>query len=392
VTWVLDGNPVGSVLVTRLRYLGDIVMSTVVLEILKMGDPDLSLGYLCESIHAPVLAGHPALDRIHALDPGRRGADAAVRRTGADAPHTGHGTFGMIRELRRQRYDLAVDLFFNPRSAWLLRLAGIRHRIGGTRRVRRHLYTHAGFPSDFADAQETLTRLAPGGLGDHLSRLVPLVHRETGSPFAGWLEAAVGQRRLKPQLTVPVLSSALKGRCAAAGVDPERPFLLLAPGATWRSKEWPVESWRDLVPRLAAAVPDQLAILTPPGGRDRWSDLASVVPRGRGGLLPTMGLADVLAVVGAARALVTVDGGIMHAAVGMSVPTVALFGPTDPAIWFPYVGAGPYAVLATAPWCHPCDLHDCPRFICLPDLAGDPVVEALASVLSRSVAGGRPHD
>ncbi len=90
-------------------------------------------------------------------------------------------------------------------------------------------------------------------------------------------------------------------------------------------------------------------------------------------------------VAGAAR-LVSADGGIMHAAVAMNIPTVALFGPTDPAVWFPYEGLGPFRVLATRPPCSPCHLHDCGAFICLPDLRPDVVLAAVAALPAREAA------
>jgi ADP-heptose:LPS heptosyltransferase len=133
-----------------------------------------------------------------------------------------------------------------------------------------------------------------------------------------------------------------------------------------------------------------LAVLVPPGSEDRWACLADVIPPDRGGVLPPLTLPDALAMTAAARALVTVDGGVMHAAVGFDVPTLALFGPTDPGIWFPYLGTGPFRVLARAPHCHPCDLHECPAFICLPDLEPAMVLEAFDSLMGTTDrTGGR---
>ena len=77
-----------------------------------------------------------------------------------------------------------------------------------------------------------------------------------------------------------------------------------------------------------------------------------------------------------------------HGRESRRVQVLALFGPTDPDIWFPYRDAGPYQVLARAPHCHPCDLHDCPAFICLPELEPGPVWDALVSLLENS-AGDR---
>ena len=79
MTWSLEGKPLRRILVSRLRYLGDVVMSTVVLEALRLGDPEVQLGYLAEYPHGLVLDGHPALDRLHLLGVNRRGADARAR-------------------------------------------------------------------------------------------------------------------------------------------------------------------------------------------------------------------------------------------------------------------------------------------------------------------------
>jgi ADP-heptose:LPS heptosyltransferase len=99
--------------------------------------------------------------------------------------------------------------------------------------------------------------------------------------------------------------------------------------------------------------------------------------------MPGVPLKSVLGVVAAAAGLVTVDGGLMHAAVGLGVPTLALFGPTSPELWFPY-GADPrFRVLATRPYCHPCDRLECGEFVCLPDLEPRRVDEALETLLQE---------
>jgi ADP-heptose:LPS heptosyltransferase len=380
VTWTVDGKPLGSVLVSRLRYLGDVVMSTVVLEVLHEGDPNLRLGYLCEEQHAAALTAHPLLNQLHALGNRRVGKDARARRTAPSARQVGAGAFGTIVDLRQTRYDLAVDLFFNPRSAWLLRLSGIPLRVGGTRGSRRHLYTHSVLRGEMAARFPMFDELAPGGLGEHLCRLEPLVHEETGLPFGNWFcqNYQVGQLRprIKAQLSGPVIDEILH----EAGIEPGQPFLVLAPGATWASKEWPLERWRELIGLLLVQRPDAILILTPPGSADTWGSLGKEIPPGRGGVLPVLDLPRVLGLLSRSGLLVSVDGGIMHTGVGLGIPTVGLFGPTRPDAWFPYEGSGPFRVLCTRPPCHPCDLHDCPEFICLPELPPGQVIEAISAI------------
>lgn len=382
MTWLLDGRPLERVLVTRLRYLGDVVMSTAVTAALRQGAPGLDVGFLCEEAFAPVLDGHPDLARVHALTTRRRGADARARR-GAPG-EGGRGMAAMSVELRRERYDAAIDLFFNPRSAVLLRLSGIRGRLAGPAGRRGRLYTHCGRPGDAGwpvtprqgrrdgpagdargDARAAgaaLDRLAPGGLGEHLSRLGPLVHAESGLGFATWFASrAQPARTFLPR----------RGQARGAGA------LVLAPGATWPTKRWPPGHWRALAGALAAGEGRRVRVLAAPGEHADLEKLMAGLPAGQVEVLPEMPLPAVLAELSAAAGVVSADGGVMHAAVALGVPTLALFGPTDPRLWFPYEGLGPFRVLATRPPCHPCDLHECPAFICLPDLA--PAVVAAAA-------------
>ncbi len=386
MSWRLDGRPLRRVLVTRLRYLGDIAMATVVLQALRRGDPALELGFLCEAGHAPLLAGHPLLARLHALGSRRRGRDAAQRAAQhAEAPGiAAHGTVGTARDLRRGRYDLAVDLFFNPRSAWLLRLAGIPARIGGTTsRSRGRLYTHTALAPG-VDQRPDLYAVAGGGLGEHLSRLAPLRHAD-GRPFLDWLVQEIPPGGLAPRVPRPGPVGPARVALADLGIR-ERPFTLLAPAATWPTKEWPATHWlalaRDLRERGRP-----LVVLCPPGGPREYAVLGPDTAATGGGLLPPLDLATALAIVGAAAEVVSVDGGIMHAAVAMQVPTVALFGPTDPRSWFPYEGLGPYRVLATRPACHPCHRHRCDAFVCLPELTPAAVARSLAGLRADGDGG-----
>lgn len=372
MSWSLDGRPLRKILITRLRYLGDIVMATAVVDLLKRGDPELDIGFLCEEAYAPALIDHDALDRLHVLGTGGTGATHRNRPVvlEPDRPRQ-EGWLGTVLALRRERYDLAVDLFFNPRSAWLLRCAGIPLRITGRRNRRARLYTHvAELPAD-----PGFRSLAPGGLGEHVARLAPLSHVETGLPMMDWLASHGGI--VGPRLVVSDSARASAAESlAGAGVKPG-PFILLAPGATWEAKSWPADRWRALIDMLEGGGV-RTVVLNPPG-TDRL--LEAALRDAPGTRLPPLPLSTVFGVIAAARSVVTVDGGVMHAAVALKRPTVALFGPTDPTIWFPYDHLGIHRVLATRPHCHPCDLHSCDDWICMPGLEVTDVITALTKIL-----------
>jgi len=373
MSWSLDGRPVKRVLVSRLRYLGDVVMSTVVVDLLREGDPDLRIGYLCEDAHAPAVMGHRAVDRLHILAANRSGRDAAARHGVAETRTVHRG--GWLRtavSLRRERYDLAVDLFFNPRSAWLLRAGGARARITGRRNRRAKLYTHVAERRADAD----FDRLAPGGLGEHVARLTPLTHVESGLSFRDWFVAR--GTAVAPSLTVDQAADSAAGAALAAAGAPDGPFVVAAPGATWQAKSWPAERWKELFDRFGQYGIGVVA-LTPPGPDRGFAAACADAPAI---VLPPLPLSTVFGVLNRGRGTVAVDGGVMHASVALGRPTVAIFGPTDPDIWFPYDHLGPHRLMATRPHCHPCDLHECDEWICMPDVQADDVAAALAGALT----------
>jgi ADP-heptose:LPS heptosyltransferase len=120
------------VLVTRLNYLGDVVLSLSMVDALRLEHPGIEIDYLTR-------------------EP-RRHCCAAMRFARVLAWQGGAGaSLSMVATLRARRYRAVIDLYSNPRSAWVSWLTGARVRIGGNRRGRRLLYTHriqapAGMP------------------------------------------------------------------------------------------------------------------------------------------------------------------------------------------------------------------------------------------------------
>jgi heptosyltransferase-2/heptosyltransferase-3 len=139
----------GRILVTRLEYLGDVILTLPLLRALKSRFPEAPIDYLARSPGADILAGEALVDRV------------------LEVPARGAGAFAwvaLVRELGRREYAVAIDLYSNPRSALLTRLSGAAMRIGGARRARRRLYTHA----------IAVPRGVRSAIEHHLYHLVPL--------------------------------------------------------------------------------------------------------------------------------------------------------------------------------------------------------------------------
>jgi ADP-heptose:LPS heptosyltransferase len=218
----------------------------------------------------------------------------------------------MATSLRRPRIDWWFDLLTNPRSCLMALLARPRNGVGSTRGLRSRVYR--------------FRRPRPGGdpsaLRHHLDKLAPLCGELTPRRPRLYVQACDLSQRLPQELSsAPVL---------------------LHPGSTWPDKAWPIEHWVDLCVRLQAHGIGPLCFVHPPGEEAlaRALQERTTVP-----MAPPLDLTELLSLVARSRLYIGNDGGILHCAVALGRPTLGFFGPTDPAIWFPYAAWGPFRVL-----------------------------------------------
>ena len=201
-----------NILVTRLRFMGDIILTTPVLQNLRRAFPDAHIGYLAEAPFQQMLQPHPWVDSVFALD-----------------RQKGSLQFKLIRELRRRKWDVAIDLFGNPRSALLTFLSGAAMRIGGDFRGRRHYYTHRVGDDDRPKSaiQFHLNYLQP--LGMETLAVDPHIH----------VTGAENQQA--------------REHLAGLGYDLHKPIVGLHCGATWPAKKWFPDRFAQLAQTPASA-------------------------------------------------------------------------------------------------------------------------------------------
>jgi ADP-heptose:LPS heptosyltransferase len=319
------------VLVSRLRYVGDAILSLPLLGALRAALPAAEIHYMAEPATLEVLAGQPEID---VRWPVRHGAGAAL---------------ALAARLRARRFDAVIDLFCNPRSALLVAASGAPVRIGEARRGRRYAYTSA-------------RRLVPGR-----------------SAIDQHLDALRGLGLVPPPASRPVLHLAASERAAgaAAWAGVGGAGVLLHVGASHPDKEWPhAAAFATLL--AAAGIPAALSTAPARPQPSLAAARASGLP-----LFAAMPLREFLGVVAAATAVVAVDGAVVHAAVALGRPTVALFGPTDAGVWFPYERFGAFRVLRAAAACGPCSGRP-GAHRCMAALAPGAVRTALAGVSGRT--------
>ncbi len=326
------------ILVTRLRYLGDVILTTPVIDALGECFPDAEIWYMAEFPYSSVLEGHPGLTGV--FDVGKGAASM----------------LSTIRKIRKLRFAVAVDLFYNPRSAGILKLSGIPVRIGGGRKWRRRLYTDIFEPD----------RSIRSAIGHHLAALEIL-------------GCAASERRPRVYLNGDELASGRSAVVSAFGGGAQARTVAFHAGGTWPSKRWPASSFAALARAVMERFDSRSLLVTGPGEEPLSKQVVSE-SAGSAAALPMMPIRKAAAAIAACDALVSNDGGVMHTGGALGVPTVGIFGPTEPDIWFPYSGMGPYEVITTNEECAPCHLHECGDMKCLEKISVDEVAEGLGRV------------
>lgn len=258
--------------ILRLRSLGDCVLTTPALHLLKSHRPDLRIGVAVESRFAAVYEGNPDVAEI--LPP--------------EAP-----------VLRRFRPALCLNLHGGTRSTWLTALSGARYRAG---------YQHYRF----------------GGVYNvRIPRAQEILGVERRVHTAEHLAAAMFYLGV-PQAEVP------RARLAADGPSPitTRPYAVLHPFASHPEKTWPAERFAALARWLENAC--GLRAVFTGGGEDDcgpFADFTCVAGRPLG---------ETIRLIAGATLFVGNDSGPAHVAAAFGLPVVVIFGASDRQVWAPW--------------------------------------------------------
>jgi lipopolysaccharide heptosyltransferase I len=276
------------ILIVRLGSLGDVVHGLPVAAALRERWPQARLDWLVDRRNLDILRLVPVIDRAVVLE----------------TPTPG-GWLKVLRELRRARYDAAIDLQGLLKSAALARLSGARRVIGFTsahlrERTARWFYSEAIDPGSVAHVIHKNAALARAlGVVDVPLRF-PL--RPTESPalsaVRGWL--GEGAR-----------------------------FALINPGAAWPNKRWPHDRFGAASAFLRERLGLPSIVLWGPGEEPLARAVADT-SSGTARVAPQTTIADLVELSRVASLMLSGDTGPLHIAAAAGTPIVSLFGPTDP--------------------------------------------------------------
>jgi lipopolysaccharide heptosyltransferase II len=315
------------ILLSRLRFMGDVILTTPLIRRLKEIFPDARLCYLTQDVFAPLLLHNPHLDEVIAFPLGGSVADQAR----------------VYWQLRQRHFDLAIDLFGNPRTALMTWLSGAGIRVGGDFRGRGKLY----------NVRVPAPPVEPNAIDFHWRSLEALGIAKGDSRTEVFVAAE--EKRWAREFLQEL------------NVGSSRPMVGLHPGATWPNKRWPEKYFAGLARQLCDRNVHVL-ITQGPGEENVVMDVVRQIsppqlveaPSQAITVLPVLSLRQLASVQQQMQVFVSNDCGVMHLAVAVGTPTIGLFGPSQPQIWFPYERRDGHLALWQSIGCRPCHKNFCP--------------------------------
>jgi lipopolysaccharide heptosyltransferase II len=327
----LQQENIRRILVIKLRAIGDVLLSTPVVQNLHEYFPNARIDFLTDEFAADVVVGNPWISEVLTFD---RKNDSSI---------------GIIRKVRGKRYDLIIDLFSNPRSAIITGLSGAPVRVGFPFRWRKYLYNVIITPrnGNIHNVDFNLDALRRIDVPvRHLNPYFPL--NDSAKKFADeWIN---GQH--------------LDGRTIVG----------LNPGGGWTTKRWGLEHYARLGDVISERHNAAIVVLWGPGEeqdaifvREKMKSQSYVIPR--------TSLSELGGIIGRCAFVVSNDSGPMHIAAALNVATLGIFGPTNPLQQGPY-GEGHRWVRNEGLDCLECSLTTCPiGNICMTQLSVERVMD-----------------
>lgn len=304
------------------NWIGDGIMCLPAIRAYKESFPNEHLAVAAKRYLAALFHNIPEIDEIVPL-PDRW-------TTRAMASH--------IRKVRQRGFRRGI-LFTNSfSSALFFRLAGIRN-LAGYARDGRGFLLHDQVPPPASGSHHQYYYL---NIIEHLSG------QSAGRPLSARLVVSAEEKEWA------------ENWLREQGVTAASPLLAVSPTAAYGSaKAWPPDRFREVVRRWLQNRPGAAVLLL--GGqaeREKIAAIAKGLPANVLNLAGRLDLRRSIAVLSRCRLFVGNDSGLMHVAAALSVPLVAVFGPTEPGGTAPL--ADHFRLVYHGAECAPCRRRECP--------------------------------
>jgi len=292
------------ILILKPSSLGDVIHALPVLRLLKLHWPNSEVFWWLDAGLFPLLKDDPDIAGLFAFHRRRWAAPGHWAEIAAN-----------IRAMRRERFDVAIDLQGLARSAFFAWFANANLCVG-LDNIREGAREGARLAYDQVPA-----RSQPGAHAvDRYLSILPLLGVPVHDKFQ-WLPE-------RPQIAARTRQRFQPGSAR---------WIALLPGARWDNKRWPIEYFVDLARKLLASDPEiRISILGARSDKNLGHQIAGVDTTRCLDLTGCTTLPEMIEWLRLCELVITNDSGPMHVAAALRKPVIAVFGPTNPNATGPY--------------------------------------------------------
>jgi lipopolysaccharide heptosyltransferase II len=347
------------VLLIRPDHLGDLLFTTPALAELRRALPEAHITYLVGPWSREVVARNPHINEIQTC------AFPGFRREGQGALEPYRLLWQLARELRRQRYDLAIvlrpDFWW---GVWLVYLAGIPLRVGCADDLQTSFLTWAlpAYEGEHA-VRQNLRLVQAGAL---LAKEIPSPRGKPARLSAAHmalLDDGAPIQGQPPMEFVPADDERawVRERLTRGGIQEDARVAVIHPGTGAPVKLWEMRSWARVADELVRASGVQVVLTGSEGEREQVEGIHAQMQQPALALIGETDLGKLAALLARADLVLGVDNGPLHLATAQGTPTVRLYGPTDPRVFGPWGDPNLHRVVQAKQPCAGCATLPCGR-------------------------------
>ncbi len=319
-----------NILVNALVNLGDVVLTTSAIALLKKAYPEARITMLVKPVVRQVVENNPLIDEVMIFQYKAKENSAGKM-------------LEMVRTLKRHHFDLSVSFDRKLRPALLCWLAGIPTRVGPDK--------------VFDDRPSRVTWL--------YTDVVPIKHDLNAILQAETYQTIIRQFTGIKDHAEPVFAripavSKKRAEELLARLPKTEKYIALCVKGTFPLKTWPKEYFVEVVDALADRYDASFFIVGAPNDREYADDVIAAMNAPVMNFCGETSLVDLAAIIRQADLLITVDTGAAHIAATTGVPMVTIYGCTSPDRWHPINKKA--RVLTSRETCCPCTVraNECP--------------------------------
>lgn len=346
-----------NILIVKLSAIGDVIHILPSLEALRKLYPDAHITWVIEEDSSDIIEGHPRLDRV--IISRRKSWLKNLKRL-REVRKTIDEMASFVATLRDRRYDLVVDFHGLLKSSLVVLLSGGRRKLG---------YDSMQELSGFFLSEKIYEDMNKHAVDRYLD-----LPRHLGADIE------------KPEFTIHIGEenrNRVDNLLKESEISMEDSFVSVNPVAFWDTKLWENNKFARLCDRITRELKMKIVFT---GGRNRKTveRIRSFMKYPSADLAGRTTLRDLAYLYKLSDLLITTDSGPMHVSAAVGTPTVALFGPTDPARTGPY-GEGHTVIRRGLP-CSPCFLKKCETKRCMKEISVEDVFQAVADKVRKDLS------